>query len=56
MISVMNRSHHGGLDRFFTGGYTRIVLNGVGHFPHREAAVEVVQAVLSHLQIHDPSR
>jgi len=45
-----------GLDRFFTGGYTRIVLNGVGHFPHREAPVEVAQAVLRHLQIHDLSR
>lgn len=26
-----------GKDRYFTGGYRRVVLNGVGHFPTREA-------------------
>ena len=43
-----------GLDRFFTGGYTRLLLNGIGHFPHREAPQEVAEAVLGHLQAHDP--
>jgi pimeloyl-ACP methyl ester carboxylesterase len=38
-----------GLERFFTGGYQRIVLDGVGHFPHREAADLVTEAILRHL-------
>jgi pimeloyl-ACP methyl ester carboxylesterase len=42
-----------GLDRFFTGAYSRIVLNGVGHFPHREAPLEEAGAALGHLGIHD---
>jgi pimeloyl-ACP methyl ester carboxylesterase len=41
-----------GLDRFFTGSYRRIVLDGVGHFPHREAPLEVARAVLGHLKAH----
>jgi pimeloyl-ACP methyl ester carboxylesterase len=32
-------------ERFFTGGYRRILLEGVGHFPHREAAGQVAQAI-----------
>jgi hypothetical protein len=43
-----------GLGRFFTGSYTRLLLNGIGHFPHREAPEEVAEAVLGHLQDHDP--
>jgi pimeloyl-ACP methyl ester carboxylesterase len=35
-----------GKEQFFTGGYQRIVLDGVGHFPHREAPGEVAQAIL----------
>jgi pimeloyl-ACP methyl ester carboxylesterase len=27
-----------GQDAYFTGGYQRVLLDGVGHFPHREAA------------------
>ncbi len=27
------------LEAFFTGGYRRVVLEDVGHFPHREARV-----------------
>jgi pimeloyl-ACP methyl ester carboxylesterase len=34
-----------GQERFFTGGYRRIVLDGVGHFPHREAPEEVALAI-----------
>ena len=32
--------------------YTRIVLDGVGHFPHREAPDAVARAVLAHLSRH----
>ena len=33
----------------FTGGYERILLDGVGHFPMREAPEAVAKAVLAHL-------
>jgi pimeloyl-ACP methyl ester carboxylesterase len=34
-----------GLDRFFTRGYRRLLIDGVGHFPHREAPALVADAV-----------
>jgi pimeloyl-ACP methyl ester carboxylesterase len=37
-----------GLERFFTGDYSRQVLDGIGHFPHREAAALVAEAILRH--------
>ena len=37
-----------GQDRYFTGGYRRIVIDGAGHFPHREAPAEVAAALLQH--------
>jgi pimeloyl-ACP methyl ester carboxylesterase len=37
-------------ERFFTGGYRRVLLGGVGHFPHREAPDDVAQAIDVHLQ------
>ena len=37
-----------GLEAFFTGGYRRVVLENVGHFPHREAPALVADAVLQH--------
>jgi len=37
-----------GLERFFTGDYRRVVLENVGHFPHREAPGLVADAVLDH--------
>ncbi len=37
-----------GLEAFFTGGYRRVVLESVGHFPHREAPGLVADAVLDH--------
>jgi pimeloyl-ACP methyl ester carboxylesterase len=37
-------------ERFFSGGYRRVVLEGVGHFPHREAPDEVALAVDRHLR------
>ena len=41
-----------GLEAFFTGGYRRVVLENVGHFPHREAPGLVADAVLDHFH-HD---
>jgi pimeloyl-ACP methyl ester carboxylesterase len=38
-----------GLEAFFTGGYRRLVLENVGHFPHREAPGLVAEAVVNHL-------
>jgi pimeloyl-ACP methyl ester carboxylesterase len=38
-----------GRERFFTGDYRRLVLEGVGHFPSREAPEAVAEAVLRHL-------
>jgi pimeloyl-ACP methyl ester carboxylesterase len=35
-----------GQDKFFTGGYRRLLLEGVGHFPHREAPDKVADAVI----------
>jgi pimeloyl-ACP methyl ester carboxylesterase len=37
-----------GLEKFFTGGYRRLTLENVGHFPHREAPQAVADAVLQH--------
>jgi pimeloyl-ACP methyl ester carboxylesterase len=34
---------------FFTAGYRREVIEGAGHFPHREAPAQVAAAVLAHL-------
>ena len=38
-----------GQDKHFTGGYKRVVLDGVGHFPMREAPEEVTGHLLMHL-------
>jgi hypothetical protein len=32
--------------RYFAGGYRRVVLDGVGHFPHREAPGVVADAIV----------
>lgn len=37
-----------GDERYFTAGYTRRVLDGVGHFPAREAPDAVADAILRH--------
>jgi pimeloyl-ACP methyl ester carboxylesterase len=37
-------------ERFFTGGYRRVLLDGVGHFPHREAPNVVAEAIDRHLR------
>jgi pimeloyl-ACP methyl ester carboxylesterase len=39
-----------GQERYFTGGYRRLLLDGVGHFPAREAPNEVANEVVSHLK------
>lgn len=39
-----------GLEPHFTGGYRRIVLDGVGHFPPREAPDAVADAIDRHLR------
>jgi pimeloyl-ACP methyl ester carboxylesterase len=37
-----------GLEEYFTGPYERVLLNGIGHFPHREAPDRVAACLLSH--------
>ena len=39
-----------GKDKYFTGGYSRHVINGVGHFPTREAADQVSRLLLNFLR------
>lgn len=39
-----------GAGRYFTAGYRRVLLDGVGHFPQREAPERTAEAVLAHLQ------
>lgn len=39
-----------GAGRYFTGGYTRILLDGVGHFPQRENSRLVADEILRHLR------
>jgi len=38
-----------GAGRYFTNGYHRVLMDGVGHFPQRENPAAVAQAVLDHL-------
>jgi pimeloyl-ACP methyl ester carboxylesterase len=38
------------LDQFFTGGYQRLLFEGVGHFPHREAPDRVADAIIQFLK------
>jgi pimeloyl-ACP methyl ester carboxylesterase len=38
-----------GLEGHFSRGYRRVVLDDVGHFPHRESPAEVADLVLHHL-------
>jgi pimeloyl-ACP methyl ester carboxylesterase len=41
-----------GLEPYFSGTYRRVVLDGVGHFPHREAPAQVTALVHDHLRGH----
>lgn len=42
-----------GQDEYFLKSYQRIVLDGVGHFPHREAPAMVADAALHLLRLHN---
>lgn len=39
-----------GQEKYFPNGYERILLEGVGHFPHREASATVAEAALRFLK------
>lgn len=39
-----------GAERFFTARYGRVLLNGIGHFPQREAPRETAAAIVAHLR------
>jgi pimeloyl-ACP methyl ester carboxylesterase len=39
-----------GQERYFVGGYRRVLLEGVGHFPHREAPDIVADVIVNHLR------
>ena len=41
-----------GLEESFVGPYRRVLLDGVGHFPHREDAQTVAELVHQHLREH----
>jgi pimeloyl-ACP methyl ester carboxylesterase len=41
-----------GLEAHFAGPYRRLVLDGVGHFPHREAPDVVASHLLAHLRAY----
>ena len=41
-----------GQESWFTGGYRRIVIDGAGHFVHREASQTVADAIITHLSEH----
>jgi pimeloyl-ACP methyl ester carboxylesterase len=45
--SCVDASETAELDACFTGGYRRVVLNGVGHFPQREAPERVASELLA---------
>jgi len=42
-----------GQEACFTGGYRRVVIDGVGHFPPREAPEAVADAIIAHLRRAD---
>jgi pimeloyl-ACP methyl ester carboxylesterase len=44
-----------GLERYFRGPYRRIVLEGVGHFPPREAPERVADVLVEHLSESFPA-
>jgi pimeloyl-ACP methyl ester carboxylesterase len=33
-------------EEFFTGRYERLLLEGIGHFPHRESPRKVAEAII----------
>ena len=41
-----------GAEKYFSGPYQRVLLEGVGHFPQREAPEDVAGVTLEHLRRH----
>ena len=39
-----------GLERFYTGRYERLMVEGVGHYPLRERLAQVAEAVIRLIQ------
>ena len=39
-----------GLKRFFAGKYDRLLLEGIGHFPHRESPMQVAEGIIRLIQ------
>jgi pimeloyl-ACP methyl ester carboxylesterase len=48
-ISAMRRVNQKGLRRISHGRYQRVLFDGIGHFPHREAPDAVATAIHRHL-------
>jgi pimeloyl-ACP methyl ester carboxylesterase len=42
-----------GKESWFTGRYQRTVMEGIGHFPQREAAAKVAEAILGFCALPD---
>ena len=45
-----------GKERFFKGNYRRVVLDGIGHFPQREAPMEVANVLVPFLSANNFAR
>ena len=41
-----------GAGRYFTGGYRRVLLDKVGHFPQRESPAETANEILAHVRMY----
>lgn len=41
-----------GAERYFSGAYQRVLLDGVGHFPQRESPEDTAGVILEHLRRH----
>ena len=41
-----------GAERYFSGAYRRVLLDGVGHFPQRESPEDTAGVILEHLRRH----
>jgi pimeloyl-ACP methyl ester carboxylesterase len=39
-----------GMEAYFRGSYHRVLLGGIGHFPHREAPDAVATGILRQLE------
>jgi len=41
-----------GSERYFTAGYQRVLLDGVGHFPQRKKPEDTAAVIIKHLRDH----